>query len=71
MKLELVKEIKWDGDVFFFFLKDGQRVHDSTMYGGTVNQPEKVAQMEEKAIERLENFKGDTSIVQVVKSIEI
>ena len=36
MKLELIKEVKDTGAVFYFVEKDGRYIDDSTSYGGNI-----------------------------------
>jgi len=39
MKLEIIKQTKLDGDIFYYVEQDGERVNDSTVYGGKITNP--------------------------------
>jgi len=41
MKLEIIKQTKLNGDIFYYVEKDGERIEDSTIYGGKITNPEK------------------------------
>ena len=55
MKLEIVKETKTDGNIFFRLLKNDNYVSDSTCYGGNeLTSPiEEIERYYKEAIERL------------------
>jgi hypothetical protein len=46
MKLELIREVKLNGDIFYFIEKDGRHLEDSIVYGGNLEDGEKTGAYE-------------------------
>ena len=46
MKLELIREVKLNGDIFYSIEKDGRHIEDSIVYAGNLEDGEKTGAYE-------------------------
>jgi len=67
MKLEIIKETKINGDIFYHLQKDGKYVSDSTVYA-TI-RPCEALQKIENLFEKIKN--NEISTTEIIKSEEI
>lgn len=70
MKIELAKETKWNGEVYFYISEDGSRVSGSTIYGGTVNNPAEIQKAQEQAENNLQRYLDSQNNIEIIKTIE-
>ena len=72
MKIELVKETKWDGDIFFRILIDGEYKAGDSIYGGNTettseSRREELEQQAHNLYDKCKEGYG-VSVLEILKS---
>ena len=59
MKIELKKETKWNGDIFFRFFIDGVEDNYNSIYGGNIesSSKERMDELERRAFHLVDKYK--------------